>query len=473
MKCKFTLLLVFLFSLVGISSQSQISVSSVEGGEFQFNANRTPCLTDAQRAEVLTEIKANVLQLKANKKLNYDTAQKRASHPLFSWPVKMKAGLPYNDVWAISNYVDQNPAYPNEVKDYNCGTKTYDSNAGYNHMGVDIFTWPFSWKMMDDEEAEIIAAAPGQIISIIRNQYDRSCQLNNNLWNAVYVQHADGSVAIYGHMKKNSPTPKIVGDMVAKGEYLGIIGSSGNSSGPHLHFEVYSEIEWQGVGQDVLVDPYAGPCNLMNSDTWWENQKPYVDPNINAVLTHSASPQFPNCPGKEITHEKDVFAPGDDAYFAIYLRDQVAGTNIELTILKPNGTVYATWDYRLVDNYTASYWYWYYEMPNIVGKWTWRATYNGQEVSHNFTVGTLSTEETNFESVSIYPNPFNAVINIKSTVPVQKVTVVNSVGKTIMTTNTVSSGIKEVNLESLSNGLYFLTLEGDANQKKIIKLIKE
>lgn len=456
-------------------SYAQEAPSAVIGGEFKFNENGIQCLTDDQRHEVLNDIKSSISQLKSQNRLSYDNIQNRAPKTLFSWPVKMKDGAAYNEVWGISNYVDQNPEYPNKVLDYNCGTKTYDTNAGYNHMGVDIYTWPFGWKMMDNDEAEIIAAAPGQIISIGRNQPDRSCEFNNDIWNGVYVQHADGSVAMYGHMKKNSPTSKNVGDTVERGEFLGIIGSSGNSTGPHLHFEVYSEIELNGVGQDVLVDPYAGDCNSMNTESWWEDQKPYANPNINAVMTHSAIPVFPNCPDQETTNEKNTFEPGESAVIAIYLRDQIAGTKINLKVLSPNGTVYNNWDWDwdLADNYPSSYWYWDFDLPSLSGEWTWRATYQGQMVEHKFTVGTLSVDENEFDAISIYPNPFNDVVNIQSNTLVKKVTVVDVLGKTVMTKTNGIESIKEINLESLSKGLYFLTLEGDANQKKIIKLIKE
>lgn len=34
----------------------------------------------------------------------------------------------------------------------------------------------------------------GQIIAKGDGQFDRSCGFNNNVWNAVYIQHSDGSV---------------------------------------------------------------------------------------------------------------------------------------------------------------------------------------------------------------------------------------------------------------------------------------
>ncbi len=447
----------------------------VGGGEYKFNESKTPCLTDLQREAVMSDIKTSIQELKSQNRLAFDSADRGVeNHPMFSWPIKKKDGLEYNDVWAISNYVDQNPAFPNQLLDYDCGTRTYDVANGYNHAGIDMYTWPFTWKMMDNDEVEIIAAAPGQIISKASTHPDRSCALGGGNWNAVYVQHSDGSVALYGHMKQNSPTTKNVGDMVSEGEYLGIVGSSGNSTGPHLHFEAYSEIEWNGTGTDVLIDPYAGTCNSLNADSWWQAQKPYNNPNINAALTHSAPPVFPACPTQEITNESDAFEVGATVFLGAYLRDQVAGTSMNLKVLRPDGSAFLNFNFNLTDSYYSSYWYWSVNPSNIPGNWTWQINYLGQTVNHMFTVGTLSVDEKDFSKTSIFPNPSNNHITVSSSSSIKKALIVDMLGKTIrMIENNSSEGIKEINIETLSNGLYFLTLKGDANQIKTIKLIKE
>ncbi|HLT33135.1 MAG TPA: peptidoglycan DD-metalloendopeptidase family protein [Aquaticitalea sp.] len=472
-KITFFILVHFFCTLCSITAQNFNAPDG--GGEHLFNASKNPCLTEAQRLLVKQQIKQGIQQLDFQNRLVFETNQRSGGHPLFIWPIQKASGVVYNDVWSISGYMDHNASYPNQLTDYNCGTKTYDTAAGYNHLGVDIFTWPFSWKMMDDDDVEIIAAAPGQIIAKEGSQFDRSCTFNNNLWNAVYVQHADGSVALYGHMKQNSLTTKNVGEMVTAGEFLGIVGSSGNSTGPHLHFEVYSEIEWNGTGQDVLVDPYMGACNDMNADSWWQTQKPYTNPNINAVLTHSAPPIFPTCPTTETPNENNNFDTADTIYFGLYMRDQAAGTSINLKIRKPDNSVLYNWDYAFTDDYSASYWYWFYSgVYDVNGEWTWEATYQGQTVTHPFNItGALGLEENDFSSVSIFPNPFKDVVIIKSHNTIHKATLVDMVGKTVLIVNNTSNGIKEVNLESVSNGMYFLTLEGNDNRMKTIKVIKE
>ncbi len=69
-------------------------------------------------------------------------------------------------------------------------------------------------------------------------------------WNGGYgryilINHENGYKTAYGHM---STLIAPVGKKVAKGEIIGLIGSTGYSTGPHLHFEVTTE------GQSI--DPY-------------------------------------------------------------------------------------------------------------------------------------------------------------------------------------------------------------------------
>lgn len=469
MKSKTTSLVILLFILNFCYAQDPHATFG--GGEYIFNASQTPCLTIDQRNSIKQELTTNIAELSFQNKLTASSSLNRGGQTLFIWPIQKADNVIYNDVWGISGYVDHNPAYPNQHTDYNCGTKTYDNINGYNHQGVDIFSWPFGWKLQDDDSVEIIAAAPGQIIAKNDGEFDRSCNFNNNIWNAVYVQHTDGSVAWYGHMKNGSLTTKSIGDSVALGEYLGIVGSSGNSTGPHLHFEVYTDATFT-----QLVDPYVGPCNAMNSISWWVDQKPYKNPNINAVLTHTNTPIFPNCPTQEIPYESNDFDASDTITFGLYMRDQENDTSVDLKILRPDNSEAQTWIFDFEADYNSSWWYWNYSgIYDINGQWKWQATYQGQTVTHNFNVtGALSVKDEDLASTLIYPNPFNTVIKIDSKTKINSAIVVDVLGKRVLEFSENSDkGLEALNLSQLSNGMYFLILEGDNNQRKTVKLIKK
>ena len=60
---------------------------------------------------------------------------------------------------------------------------------------------------------------------------------------AVYIQHDDGSVTVYGHINDYFVT---TGDRVTAGQLIAEVGNRGQSTGPHLHFEVHSQGMYQG-----------------------------------------------------------------------------------------------------------------------------------------------------------------------------------------------------------------------------------
>ena len=72
--------------------------------------------------------------------------------------------------------------------------------------------------------------------------------------NLVEVNHGDGYVTRYGH---NSEVLVKVGDTVQKGEVLALVGSTGHSTGPHVHFEVLRN--GSPVDPMVFINQHAAP----------------------------------------------------------------------------------------------------------------------------------------------------------------------------------------------------------------------
>ena len=74
--------------------------------------------------------------------------------------------------------------------------------------------------------------------------------------NHVVIHHGGRQYTVYGHLRKNS-IPVKLGERIAAGTQLGLTGSSGNSSWPHLHFT--------SIVDNVVVEPFGGPCNPLPS----------------------------------------------------------------------------------------------------------------------------------------------------------------------------------------------------------------
>jgi len=379
------LLLLFIFCCIRLNAQNNTDASIPSGGEYIYEKNDAahPCIS-AQEYQLLdAEIAQNNLLLHLN-----DGQQNRIITTLFSWPIKAAAGFTDCGFHFIGAFVDQNTA-ATSIQDFNCGSNTYDG-----HKGTDIAVFPYGFYKMDNNQVEVVAAAAGTIIAKSDGNFDRNCSSNNLTANYIIIQHADGSEALYWHMKKNSVTAKSVGQTVVTGEYLGVVGSSGSSSGPHLHFEV-----WSGSTNATRQDPYSGTCNILNANSWWVAQKPAIDPAVLKVSTNTTDLVMSACPATEIPNESTSFTipfqgaglPAGYAKFYIFLRDATIGSTIDLKILNPNGTTFNSWTYSPTTFYKASYWGWSKLLPTTAGTYKFQATYNGITCTQNFDIVTSAT----------------------------------------------------------------------------------
>lgn len=93
------------------------------GGNYQHIIDVKDEISPAQRAAIIAALQASEARLRSEGKL---APQRSITVTAFAWPLRQAANFNDNGYYGISNYVDENPAYPNALLDYNCGTRTYD-----------------------------------------------------------------------------------------------------------------------------------------------------------------------------------------------------------------------------------------------------------------------------------------------------------------------------------------------------------
>ena len=135
-------------------------------------------------------------------------------------------------------------------------TSPFGPRGGAQHNGIDLTLW-LGWSAL----SSIHAAAEGRVRHV---GFDRS------RGNWVMLDHGGGVTTQYYHMQDGSIAVGR-GETVAAGQRIGEMGSTGNSTGAHLHFQV--EVNGLPVdplpyllGQAALTEPAAA------SDTAWSDE---------------------------------------------------------------------------------------------------------------------------------------------------------------------------------------------------------
>jgi len=131
-----------------------------------------------------------------------------------SWRVEIPFPFMPGEYYQVSQRFGENPQY-------------YGQWGLPGHNGID-FACPTGTR--------IVSVAPGQVTQVRTDAtgYGHHVRVAHTASNGRKFE------AIYGHFSKNMVEP---GQMVAYGTILGLSGNTGNSTGPHLHFEIRPESE--------------------------------------------------------------------------------------------------------------------------------------------------------------------------------------------------------------------------------------
>lgn len=93
-----------------------------------------------------------------------------------------------------------------------------EQRKGHKHQGVDLGA---------DPGTPVVSILDGVVIDVGRG---------GNGGNSVRIEHANGIVSFYAHLK--SKVTLKVGEQVQQGKVIGEVGETGNATFPHLHFEM-------------------------------------------------------------------------------------------------------------------------------------------------------------------------------------------------------------------------------------------
>ena len=132
----------------------------------------------------------------------------------------------------------------------------FGRRRGRQHMGVDL-PYPTG--------TPVHAAFDGKV---------RVSMYYKGFGNVIIIRHENGLETVYGHLSKRLKEP---GDWVHAGDVIGLGGSTGRSTGPHLHFET----RYQGLAFDPqwIIDFEKGKLR----QSVFVLKKKYLDPNSQYV----------------------------------------------------------------------------------------------------------------------------------------------------------------------------------------------
>ena len=107
-------------------------------------------------------------------------------------------------------------------------------NRGWISSYYGMRTNPFTGKLQFHKGMDFASKSGSNVLSVAGGVVTWSSK-RYGYGNLVEINHGNGYVTRYGHNKKNLVQ---VGDTVKKGQIISLMGSTGRSTGPHVHFEV-------------------------------------------------------------------------------------------------------------------------------------------------------------------------------------------------------------------------------------------
>jgi murein DD-endopeptidase MepM/ murein hydrolase activator NlpD/Ca2+-binding RTX toxin-like protein len=281
----------------------------------------------------------------------------------FLWPM---GGHPNSS--SVNNYVDVNPL-ADQLADFRGGPYTYD---GHNAFDISLA----NFKEMD-AGVPVFAAAAGTVSETQDGNFDRQTSFDPDVTGApanyVIIDHGNGWESFYWHLARNTITVK-PGQVVAAGQLLGLAGSSGNSSGAHLHFNVTyreAEVETMYAPGEYFATPPTYQANLPTK-----------------ILDHGITNYDVTADIDERPSEIRTFATSSTESVRFWARNSHFNPNddVRLNWVRPGGVVHLTGTFTPTEIVRYGYRWWSLaasDWSQFPGTWAAIMTVNGSEVARD------------------------------------------------------------------------------------------
>jgi hypothetical protein len=244
--------------------------------------------------------------------------------PVLSLPIDCEIGA----ACIVQNYVDRDPGPA--ARDYHCGFLTYDGHKGTDIRVIDRARYK--------QGMAVLAAAAGRVRAVRDGMADGERVAGREAGNSVVIQHGDGWETQYAHLRRGSVAVR-AGERVQAGARLGLVGLTGQTEFPHLHFEVRQS--------GRTVDPFdAGSrddCGAAAQSLWDGRTRSRLKYLASGVLSAGLAGGPPALTDRDVDTEKTAAfdAAAGAVVFWVHVYGAQAGDTEELRLIGPGGAVLA------------------------------------------------------------------------------------------------------------------------------------
>ena len=236
----------FLFALLAFSSSAFAGEKLVAITNKKSNGITTFFVQNLQSAEITVTLEAKLTNYDSDKPLPVTfTVPGKAKVEAFNLtPANPNTdstwSYTYFATWGAMNVTnDDSYIYKLPFTSGESYPVSQGFHGAYSHTGGDSFAIDF--KM---DPGTHVCAARGGVVVGSRDDSSVGGPDKKYEWDANYIliKHSDGTYGHYVHLQKGGNRVK-VGDIVKPGDWIGLSGNTGHTTGPHLHFAVFKAVD--------------------------------------------------------------------------------------------------------------------------------------------------------------------------------------------------------------------------------------